>query len=478
MHGIKVNELTTGTRAINAVSTSVIGLIATAPDAQGEIKAKLTTGTIATNNAQTFTAKRVGVAGNGISLALVNPVANSAALSITVVDGAITVSLATGATGAITTTAAQLATAIAANAAATALVAVANTGASTGAGLVAPMAATRLSGGVDEAFPLGARTLITDVRAAIAKAGSTGTLKATLEAISDQCSPIIVLVRVAVDAVNQDSVVTAALALLVGAEGQLGVRPRILGAPGLDTAPVAAELALTARKLRGMAYAMAQGGTRALALTYRQNFGARELMLLWPGFAAGAVDTVARALGLRARIDQEVGWHKTLSNIAVDGVTGLAADVTFDITADNHDAGVLNDAGITTMIRHNGFRFWGNRTCSDEPLFAFESTVRTAQVLKDEIASGLMWAIDKPLTAMLVKDIVETINARGRALVGQQRLIGFNAWYDPAFNTAADLAAGKLVIDYDFTAVAPLESLTLNQRITDRYYANFADLIG
>ena len=37
-------------------------------------------------------------------------------------------------------------------------------------------------------------------------------------------------------------------------------------------------------------------------------------------------------------------------------------------------------------------------------------------------------------------------------------------------------SAGKLVIDYEYTAVAPLESLTMNQRITDRYYASFADL--
>ena len=264
---------------------------------------------------------------------------------------------------------------------------------------------------------------------------------------------------------------------MLGAQGEYGFRPRILGAPGLDSEDVAAELALTARKLRALSYAMAIGADVAAAIAYRQNFGARELMLLWPGFAAGGTDTVGRALGLRARIDQEVGWHKTLSNVAIDGVSGgLAADVSFDITSQDHDAALLNAAGITTMIRQSGFRFWGNRTCSDEPLFAFESTVATAQVLQDEIAGGLIWAIDKPLTKVLIKDIIETINARGRALIAQGRLIGFNAWYDPAQNSQADLAAGKLVIDYEFTPVAPLESLTLNQRITDRYYASFADL--
>ncbi|MDI8978137.1 phage tail sheath subtilisin-like domain-containing protein, partial [Salmonella enterica subsp. enterica serovar Lubbock] len=38
-----------------------------------------------------------------------------------------------------------------------------------------------------------------------------------------------------------------------------------------------------------------------------------------------------RALGLRARIDQEQGWHKTLSNVGVNGVTGISASVFWDL---------------------------------------------------------------------------------------------------------------------------------------------------
>lgn len=341
---------------------------------------------------------------------------------------------------------------------------------------------------LDAAFPLDTPVLVTDIRKAIGDAGTTGTLKAALEAIADQASPIVVVVRVAVATAGvgnptQDELVIGdsvsgsytGMKALLAAQAQLGVRPRILGAPGLDTEEVATELALTARQLRGMAYAMAIGDDVAAAVLYREGFSARELMLLWPGFVAGGADTVARAMGLRARIDNEIGFFKTLSNIGVDGVTGLAKDIFFDINTDNNDAALLNAAAITTMIRQDGYRFWGNRTTSDEPLFAFESATRTAQVLQDEIAAGLLWAIDKPLNAVLIRDIVETINARFRALVSAGALIGARCWYDPALNPPSELAGGKLVIDYDFTPVAPLESLTLNQRITDRYYANFAD---
>lgn len=345
------------------------------------------------------------------------------------------------------------------------------------------------SAALDAAFPLNTPVLVTDVRSAIGDAGTGGTLLPALAAIADQASPIIVVVRVAVgaDAAAQNANVIGGvvdndytgLQALLAAEAQLDVRPRIIGAPGLDTQAVTTAMATVARKLRGFAYAAAIGDDEAEAILYRDNFAARELMLLWPNFSGGfAGDAVARALGLRARIDEEIGWHKTLSNVAVDGVTGLSKDVFFDLQDDSTAAGLLNAGDVTTMVRLNGFRFWGNRTCSDEPLFAFESAVRTSQALQDSIAAGLAWAIDKPMTVSLIKDIIETINADFRLLKAQGRIIDGKAWFDPAQNTAVALASGQLVIDYDFTPAAPAESITLNQRITDKYYAGFADLIN
>src|SRR3546814_5650045 len=89
-------------------------------------------------------------------------------------------------------------------------------------------------------------------------------------------------------------------------------------------------------------------------------------MLLWPNFTGTFEgDAVARALGLRARIDEEQGWHKTLSNVAVDGVTGIDKSDYFDQQDDTTPAGVLNSAHVTPIIRTTGFRFWGNRTRSE-----------------------------------------------------------------------------------------------------------------
>jgi hypothetical protein len=347
----------------------------------------------------------------------------------------------------------------------------------------ATAAAGAAADALNAAFPLDTPVLVTDVRKAIGQAGTGGTLLPSLEAIYDQCSPIVIVVRVAVDAEDQDAAVIGSagdysgIYALLAAESVTGYRPRVIGAPALDTQAVTTALATVARKLRAMVYAAAQGDTVAEAVTYRENFAARELMLLWPNWSNEfSGDAVARALGLRAKIDEETGWHKTISNVAVGGVTGISQSLFFDIQDPTTDVAALNDAQVTTLVRSpsGGFIYWGNRTCSDEPLFAFESAVRTSQILQDEIAAGLIWASDKPLTGFLVKDVLETINARIRGLVVQQRLIGGRAWFDPALNAQADLAAGKLVIDYEFTPAAPLEGLELNQRITEKYYADLS----
>ncbi|WP_313385463.1 phage tail sheath protein [Pantoea sp.] len=345
-----------------------------------------------------------------------------------------------------------------------------------------------------KAFPLNTPVLLTNVQAAIAKAGSKGTLAASLQAIADQSKPVTVVVRVAegetpeattsniIGTTDENGQYTGMKALLT-AQTQLDVKPRILAVPGLDSQEVATALASIAQQLRAFAYVSAWNcKTISDAMNYRKNFSQRELMVIWPDFVAWNTATsqsdtayaTARALGLRAKIDNDTGWHKTLPNVGVNGVTGISASVFWDLQQTGTDADLLNAADVTTLIRKDGFRFWGNRTCSDDPLFQFENYTRTAQVLADTMAEAHMWAVDKPLTPVLVREIIAGINAKFRELVSAGYLLGASAWYDESANDADTLKAGKLFIDYDYTPVPPLEDLTLRQRITDTYLANFA----
>ncbi len=350
-------------------------------------------------------------------------------------------------------------------------------------------------------FPLNKPVLITSVQSAIAKAGTKGTLATSLQAIADQSKPVVVVVRVAegtgddaeaqtvsniIGGTDESGHYTGLKALLT-AEAVTGVKPRILGVPGLDSLEVATALAPVCQKLRAFGYISAWNcQTLSEAMLYRKNFSQRELMVIWPDFlawdtTANATETAwatARALGLRARIDQETGWHKTPSNVGVNGVTGISASVFWDLQESGTDADLLNEAGVTTLIRKDGFRFWGTAPAPMTRCSCSRTTPRTAQVIADTMAAGHMWAVDKPITATLIRDIVAGINAKFREMKTAGYIVDATCWFDEAANDAATLKAGKLYIDYDYTPVPPLENLTLRQRITDKYLANLVSSVN
>ncbi|MBE8111963.1 phage tail protein, partial [Escherichia coli] len=121
----------------------------------------------------------------------------------------------------------------------------------------------------------------------------------TLKAISDQTSPQTIVIRVAdaskivppeggtaptqdqlvIGGTDPDTGLFTGMYALLSAEMRVGVRPRVLAVPGLDTQPVAAQLGVMAEKLRAFAYVSANGcNTIAEAKTYRENFAQREMM--------------------------------------------------------------------------------------------------------------------------------------------------------------------------------------------------------
>tara|TARA_R110000787_G_scaffold283441_1_gene396236 strand:- start:16364 stop:17536 length:1173 start_codon:yes stop_codon:yes gene_type:complete len=346
-------------------------------------------------------------------------------------------------------------------------------------------------------FPVNRPVLVTDINDGISASGDDGTLPYALDAIKDHGNPLTVVVRVPE---GEDEAETTSnliggvvsgkktgMQALTAAKPLLGVQPRILGVPGLDNENVTAELASIAQLTRSFAYASCwdcEDITAAIA--YRENFGQRELMLIYPDFinwdtvnnTERSASAVARALGLRAQIDEDTGWHKTLSNVPVNGVSGISKDVYWDLQNPATDAGVLNASDVTTLINNKGYRFWGSRTCSADPLFAFENYTRTAQVLADTMAEAHFWAVDKPMSPTLVRDIIDGVNAKFRSLVANGYLIGGGAWFDPAKNSKEEIKSGKLMISYDYTPVPPLENLMFEQKITDDYLVDFAAAVA
>lgn len=350
-------------------------------------------------------------------------------------------------------------------------------------------------------FPLNTPVLITRVISVLGKAGKTGSLYKSLKAISDQVSTRVIVVRVAeagteegaktqsqliIGGSQADGSYTGMFALLT-AEQKVGYRPRILGVPMYDTQEVTAQLRVIAKQLRAFSYSYCDGcETIVEAKAYREQFAEREGMLLWPNFIAynpvsgknEEFPAVAYALGLRALIDNQQGWHKSLSNVAVSNVLGITKDVFWALQAEDSDANELNANEVTTLIKRDGFRFWGNRT-TDTEKYIFEVYTRTAQILADTIAEAQFTTVDTPLTPANVKDVVSGIDAKLQGLVTAGKLIGAACWFDIVDNPTTGLRQGKVVVRYDYSPVPPLEDLTMIQTFTDQYYeAAFSSLGG
>ena len=289
---------------------------------------------------------------------------------------------------------------------------------------------------------------------------------------------------------EDDGSYTGMYALLVAEQDEsIGYRPRILAAPELDTEAVTKSLCVIAGKLRAFVYASCHGcNTMAEAITYRQKFNEREVMLLWPDFIAynpksGKNETFpapAYACGLRAYIDHEQGWHKSLSNVPVKNVLGMSRHVFWSLQAEDSDANSLNNKEITTIIRRNGFRFWGNRT-PETNAYIFEVYTRTAQVLADSIAEAQFETIDSPLTPLTpanVKDVISAIRAKLDSLVTAGKLIGAECWYDVVDNGTTNLRQGRVRIRYKYTPVPPLEDMELYQTFTDEFFGPAFAVLG
>lgn len=345
-------------------------------------------------------------------------------------------------------------------------------------------------------FPLNTPVFATSAYDLLAKAGTKGTLAKSLDAIVDQADAQVVIVRVA-DSKNTEELKANVIGTAEGgnytglkalrrAKAVTGFTPKILGVPELDSQDVLTELVGVAQATRAFAYGSAGGNPDITeAGNYRKNFGQRELMLIDNEFMAfdpttkktETAATIARVLGARAKLDKNVGWHKSISNTEINGVSGLKFARSFDLLDKNCDANTLNNKDVTTLIREDGFRIWGNRTCTNDSMMAFEVATRTAQIIQETIASAFMWALDKPMHPSLMEDIIMAINAKLAQYVNKGYILGARVFIDKTLNTSETVQAGQFTISYEFTWVPPLENMVFNQHVTDTFFVNLVDKV-
>ena len=287
-------------------------------------------------------------------------------------------------------------------------------------------------------------------------------------------------------AITSDQVVAAA-ALLGEAETEGGSRPDVLIAPGwsdthtktgqkVDGAPVTTALAAVADRIRAIVVADGPATNRQDAIDYRDSLASRRVFVVDPKvkvLAAGGAVAEAPAsgyvAGLIARIDGEEGWWVSPSNREILGILGTSRFVSFGLGDKDAEANLLNASEVATIVRAKGFRLWGNRTCSDDPKWAFLSVVRTNDRINEAVLESHLWAVDRNITRTYVSDVVESVGAYLRDLVAQGAILGGRCWADPDLNPDSQVANGELYLDFDFTPAYPAERITFRSRLTGDY---------
>ena len=453
LHGAEVTRITRERPPITVGASSIIGLVGSAPDAQVAAAAAVTLG--AGNAGVRFTADAAGRAGNAITVALVDPQVNGAALAITVVGRMITVNLATSNAGRLTTTATQLKTAINADAGASALVTAVATG--TGADVVAVAPATPLAGGVDALLPLNTPVLL----ATAAQAGALGDSGALPAAVRDvyrtagQAGAAIVVVRTADDAAATlagSAANKTGIYALLSAESVTGQRPRLIAAPGAQDDSVTTALQAVAADLHAVAVVTLTAADVAAAVTAGPDLS--HVMACWPQLVVvedgreATRPADALVCGHVARIDREFSFAASPSNHLLHGVLRPAV------------GGELDDRRADQRRQHpqsraprDGHSPRRGRLAVGEPAVGWHADPkrRADDVIGDRLLDAVLDYLDRRVDVSFVEHVTGRMSAYIRTLVVQGHIRAGRAWFDPAHNDAATLASAMVTFSFELS---------------------------
>jgi len=351
------------------------------------------------------------------------------------------------------------------------------------------------------AFPLDTPVLIVGSRRQAAKLGATGTLPAAIDGIFDQAGAVVVVIRVAQGANEAETLANViggvdaetghyrGVHAFLAAQSVVKVTPRILCAPGFThqhpidpddetrqlANPVVAELLGIAERLRATIIADGPNTTDEAAIAYRQDWGSPRVYVVDPWVRVLRNEVIvtepasARVAGLIAQIDAERGFWWSPSNNVISGVIGTARPIDFTLGDANCRANLLNEREVATIIQEDGYRLWGNRTCSSDSKWAFLSVRRTADMINESILQAHLWAVDRNITKTYVEDVLEGVNAYLRHLKAVGAILGGRCWADEELNTPDQVAQGKVYFDFEFTAPYPAERVTFRSHLVHDY---------
>lgn len=472
LHGVEVLDIDSGSRPIQTVKSSVIGIVGTAPNADAT-KFPLNTPTlIAGSRLEASYLDTVGT-GEGTLPAALDAIFDqigAVVIVIRVEEGDTDAETLANIIGGTNATTGQYEGVQALRAAE------AVTGYSPRILCVPGFTGSRIQGGVTAITMTAQGSGYTSApTVAITGGGGTG---ATAHAVLGTGADAGKVTSVVID--NHGSGYTSAPT--VAFSGGAGTGAAATASFGVAANAVVSELIGIADSLRAVIIADGPNTTDADAIAYRGDFGSKRVFVVDPavlildGDGNTVVDPAsARVAGLIAWVDNNLGFWWSPSNQTINGIQGTARQIDFVLGDASSRANLLNENEVATIIRQDGFRLWGNRTCSSDQKWAFLCVVRTADIINDSLARNHLWAVDRGITKNYVTDVIEGVNNYLRYLTSIGAILGGSCWADPDLNTADQISQGKIFFDFDFTPAYPAEHITFRSHLVNDYVQEIFD---
>ncbi|WP_265017330.1 phage tail sheath subtilisin-like domain-containing protein [Wolbachia endosymbiont (group A) of Epistrophe grossularia] len=335
-----------------------------------------------------------------------------------------------------------------------------------------------------EKFPLNSPVLIVGSLKEAANLGKRGTLPSAVNGIFSQVGATVVVIRVEeseetlkniIGGVDEETGEYQGIQAFLSSESIVHVAPRILIAPqfthqlpGDAGNPVVSALIPIAEKLRAIIVADGPNTNDEEAIRWRKSIGSSRVYVVDPWvkvFEGEEKPSSPFVAGLIAKVDSEQGFWQSPSNKEINGIVGTSRAIDFTLGDTSCRANYLNENEVTTIIHQNGYRLWGNRTCSDDPKWAFLPVRRTADLINDSLLRAHLWAVDRNITKTYIDEVIESVNSYLASLKAQGAIISGRCYANPELNTQANIASGKVYFDFEFTPPYPAEQITFRSHL-------------
>ena len=284
------------------------------------------------------------------------------------------------------------------------------------------------------------------------------------------------------------------LAAFLRAGAQIGVIPRLIGAPGYtsqttevagqtEANPVCAALPEICNALLAHAVVAGPASGGAAALNWRETLASGRLIptdeavKVSTGVGARYDDGAAVVLGLGARVDFQHGgfpFH-AFANQQVHGIVGLKNYYPFSLTDGATEAqeilatktGVFTrgQIGVETAAGEAGFLWIGAHNADTDPDWHFYNKTRARDWAHLALLKSIRLRLGREnVSPHSVQAVLNDSVEIGRVLLREGGSLGFRVGFEASKNSPADLRQGKFRIFFQTEEPPPIMQVDIDSR--------------